>query len=148
MTPIPSWSIPILLHAVSVSAPTVPARSEQETVITLDSAAMVRLSATSGSGTRHTVVDHVRGPFASSGAVGKTNCQLDLLLDQGSYKVRLESSARGKGTVSVKAVPFSELHPKPFKLSPRQRLETSLKSGQQANARTTQRTPTVEKLST
>jgi hypothetical protein len=133
MIAIPSWSIPILLHAVSVSAPTVPARGEQEAVITLDAAAMVRLSATSGSGTRCTVVDHVRGPFATSGAVGKTNCQVDLLLDQGSYKLRLESPARGKGTVKVTATPFTELHPKPFKLSPRQRLETSLKSGQQAS---------------
>lgn len=133
MIALPSWSIPLLLQAVTVSSSSVPARGEQEVKLSLDAPAMVRLTATSSSGTRCTVVDQVRGPFASAGQVGRHSCELDLLVDQGTYKVRLESHPRGKGQVKVQAAPFTEQNPRPFKLAPGQRLASSLKPGQQAS---------------
>src|SRR3954471_6339385 len=102
----------LLLSAVTVSPAQVPATGRQEAVVTLDQPAMVRVSARSASGTFCTVVDKVRGPFIGSGQVGRTNCELDLLLDIGSYKLRLESPQRGKGKVEVSARAFTELNPK------------------------------------
>ncbi len=94
---------------------------------------MVRLLAQSGPGTACTVVDKVRGPFQSSGQVGKGGCDLDLLLDAGSYKLRLESPPRGKGTVAITARPFAEQNPRPVRLEKGRRVEQPLRSGEQAS---------------
>lgn len=123
----------LFCSAVSLSTPTVPAQGRAEALVTLDEPAMVRLSAKSASGTACDVVDKVRGPFARSGEAGKTNCQLDLLLDPGTYKLRLESAKRGQGTVRVGAVPFAELNPVPQRLVPQALQRFTLKSGQQAS---------------
>src|SRR4051812_42767650 len=108
--------LPLLLSAVNVAPASVPATGKQEAVVSLDAPAMVRMAARSASGTACTVVDKVRGPFTSSGQSGKTNCQLDLLLDIGSYKLRLESAHRGKGKVELSAKAFTEVNVKPVKL--------------------------------
>src|SRR5438132_3679112 len=118
----------LVLTAVSLSTQSVPAAGREQAFITLDHAAMVRLSATSQSGTSCDVVDRVRGPFAQSGAAGKTNCQLDLLLDQGTYKLRLESPKRGKGNVRVSANELTELNPTPARLQPGTLQHFTLKS--------------------
>lgn len=124
----------LLLSAVNVSPGQVPATGKQEAIVTLDAPAMVRVSARSASGTHCTVVDKVRGPFASAGQVGTKNCELDLLLDIGSYKLRLESARRGKGKADVSAKPFTELNAKPVRLErdlgP---IEQTLRSGEQAS---------------
>ena len=60
------------LSAVNVSPASVPATGNQEAVVTLDAPAMVHVQARSASGTECTVVDKVRGPFTTSGQVGKT----------------------------------------------------------------------------
>lgn len=123
----------VALAAVKVAPPSVPATGSQTSILTLDAPAMVRLLAQSGPGTACTVVDKVRGPFQSSGQVGKGGCDVDLLLDAGSYKLRLESPQRGKGTVAITARPFPEQNPKPVRLEKGRRLEQPLRSGEQAS---------------
>ncbi|MFT3841664.1 MAG: hypothetical protein QM723_32040 [Myxococcaceae bacterium] len=91
------------------------------------------IAAKSGAGTACTVVDKVRGPFESSGTAGRTNCELDLLLDIGSYKLRLSSPHRGKGNVAITAKAFTELNPKPVRLEKTRRVEQVLHSGEQAS---------------
>ncbi|WP_309892118.1 hypothetical protein [Archangium sp.] len=109
----------LLLHAVSLSPPSVPAKGSQETIVTLDRAARVVLTARTPSGTGCELVDHVRGPFARSGAAGSSNCELDLLLDAGTYKLRLGSRTKGKGTqgkVDLRAVEYTEDNAQPVLL--------------------------------
>ncbi|MHB8872288.1 MAG: hypothetical protein ACYC8T_01245 [Myxococcaceae bacterium] len=123
----------LLLHAVTVTPATLPARGRQEAIVKLDGAAMVRVSARSASGTSCVVVDHVRGPFANSGVAGKSNCELDLLLDAGTYKLRLLSKLKAKGQVKLEAVPFAEVNAPLKRLQPRSSLEQQLHPGQQAS---------------
>lgn len=112
-------TVSLLLHAVSLSPTSVPARGLQETLITLDRAAHVAITASTPEGTACEIVDQVRGPFAQSGEVGRSNCELDLLLDAGTYKLRLTSSTQGKkapGKVELKAVTYTEDNPQPVRL--------------------------------
>ncbi|MCA2981415.1 MAG: hypothetical protein INH37_24340, partial [Myxococcaceae bacterium] len=117
----------------SLSQPTLPASGRHETLLTLDAPAAVHLAARSASGTSCEVIDRVRGPFARAGAVGGKNCELDLLLDAGQYKVRVESPPRGRGVVTLSAAVFTELNPEPVKLVAGALVEATLAPGQQAS---------------
>ncbi len=123
----------LLVHAASLSVSTVPGAGRHEALLTLDAPAAIHLSARSASGTACEVIDRVRGPFARAGSVGGTNCELDLLLDAGQYKVRLESPRRGKGQVTLTATPFQELNAASTRLVPGSGVLTALKPGQQAS---------------
>ncbi|MDX2011154.1 MAG: hypothetical protein SFW67_13225 [Myxococcaceae bacterium] len=130
----PSLLLPWLVtSAASLSQTTVPATGRHETILTLDAPAAVRLTARSGSGTSCVVIDRVRGPFARAGVAGGKNCELDLLLDAGQYKVRLESPAKGRGQVTLSATVFTELNPGPVKLVAGASIEATLGLGQQAS---------------
>ncbi|MBL8919154.1 MAG: hypothetical protein JNJ54_09865 [Myxococcaceae bacterium] len=121
----------LVVQAASLSQSQVPATGRHETILTLDAPAAVHLSARSGSGTACEVIDRVRGPFARAGVVGRTNCELDLLLDAGQYKVRVESPLKGKGQVALSAAVFTELNPAPSQLATGAVHEATLKPGQQ-----------------
>ncbi|MBN2359743.1 MAG: hypothetical protein JXR83_09840 [Deltaproteobacteria bacterium] len=118
---------------LAVKPATVPARGQQEAILTIDAAGMYHLSARSDSGTACEIVDHLRGPFDSSGASGTSNCELDLLLDSGSYKLRLRSPVKGKGQVALAVAPFAELNPGGVRLDERQSAELRLAPGQQVS---------------
>ncbi len=122
----------LVVNAATLSAPSVPGTGRQEVLLTLDAPAAIHLSARSAAGTSCTVIDRVRGPFVTNGNVGGANCEVDLLLDAGQYKVRLESPRRGKGPVTLFATPFQELNPSPPRLSPGSGVVTTLKPRQQA----------------
>jgi hypothetical protein len=123
----------LLVHAASITPATVPATGRQEALLTLDAPSAIHLSARSGSGTSCVVLDRVRGPFANAGVAGGVNCELDLLLDAGQYKVRLESARRGKGAVTLVATPMTELNQTPVRLKAGDAQVTRLKPGQQAS---------------
>ncbi len=122
----------LVVNAATLSAPSVPGSGRQEVLLTLDAPAAMHLSARSAAGTSCTVIDRVRGPFATNGNVGGANCELDLLLDAGQYKVRVESPKRGKGLVTLSATPFQELNASPPRLIPGSGVTTTLKPRQQA----------------
>ncbi|MFL5319167.1 MAG: hypothetical protein ACJ790_05885, partial [Myxococcaceae bacterium] len=130
---LPLVSVSLLLHAASISPASVPAKGAQEAIVTLDRAARVVIKAQSGSGTSCTLVDHVQGPFSSSGSAGRTNCTIDALLDAGTYKLRLNSKRKGKGNVALTVSEYKELHPQPSKLEPRHELREQLKPQEQAS---------------
>ncbi|MGZ3457791.1 MAG: hypothetical protein ACXU86_04720, partial [Archangium sp.] len=126
----------LLLHAVSLSPASVPARGTQETLVTLDRASRVVITARTPSGTSCELVDQVRGPFAHSGAAGRANCEVDLLLDAGTYKLRLASRIRGKGTrgkVDLKAVPYTEDNAQTVRLEPGREVHQALAPRHQAS---------------
>ncbi len=130
----PLVAIPLLLvHAASLNPASVPATGKREALLSLDAPAAVHLSAKSASGTWCQLIDRVRGPFAQAGQVGTANCELDLLLDAGQYKIRLESPERGKGAVTLSAQPFVELNASPVRLVPGSGTTTTLRPGQQAS---------------
>src|SRR5437588_6953817 len=122
-----------LLGAVAVQPASVPARGEQEAIVRLDRAAMVRLTAAAPSGVRCEIVDHVRGPFASSGEPGKSSCDLELLLDGGTYKLRLHAPSGGQGRIELAAREFTELNDPPRRLGPGAADTRELRPGQQAS---------------
>ncbi|WNG35002.1 hypothetical protein F0U61_16110 [Archangium violaceum] len=126
----------LVLHAVSISPASVPARGNQETLVTLDRASRVVITARTPAGTSCEIVDQVRGPFASSGAAGSANCELDLLLDAGTYKLRLASNTKGKGTqgkVDLKAVAYTEDNAQPVRLEPGREVRQVLAPRHQAS---------------
>ncbi|OJT19980.1 hypothetical protein BO221_32785 [Archangium sp. Cb G35] len=126
----------LLLNAVSLSPASVPAKGNQESLVTLDRASRVFITARTPSGTACEIVDHVRGPFAQSGAAGSSNCELDLLLDSGTYKLRLTSLTKGKGTqgkVDLKAVPYTEDNAQPVLLTPEREVRQVLAPRHQAS---------------
>ncbi len=127
-------SIPLLvLNAASVSPPTVPARGAQEAILMLDQAGRYIVKAESPAGTACDIVDHVRGPFSKSGIVGRSNCELDLLLDAGTYKLRLASKRKGSGKVTLSVTPYQELNATPLRLEPRRKVKQRLQPRQQAS---------------
>lgn len=126
----------LLLHAVSLSPASVPARGHQETLVSLDQASRVVITARTPSGTSCELVDQVRGPFAQSGTAGSVNCELDLLLDAGTYKLRLTSKTKGKGTqgtVKLQAVPYTEDNAQPVLLEPGREVRQALAPRHQAS---------------
>lgn len=122
----------VVLQAVSLSQATVPASGQHEVLLKLDAPGAIHLSARGSSGSSCEVSDRVRGPFARAGVVGTRNCELDLLLDAGEYKVRIESPKNGTGTVALAAVAFSEKNRSPVQLQVGSALEMTLKPGEQA----------------
>jgi len=122
----------LVFNAATLSTASVAGSGRQEALLTLDAPGAIHLSARSASGTSCEIIDRVRGPFARSGNVGGANCELDLLLDAGQYKVRLESPKRGKGQVALSASPFLELNAPAPRLAPGTAVNTTLKPRQQA----------------
>ncbi|MBI5494336.1 MAG: hypothetical protein HY904_04865 [Deltaproteobacteria bacterium] len=125
--------LPLLAQAVTVVPEAVPAAGDHDVIITLERPAMVRLDARSAAGSGCTLVDHVRGPFARAGQVGKRNCRMDQLLDAGTYKLRVHGTQKAKGQARVTAVEFPELNQPVTRLVPGVTVETRLPEGKQAS---------------
>jgi hypothetical protein len=123
----------VLILAASANPDTVPSKGKQTSIITIEKPGMYRITAESPEGTRCEIVDHLRGPFSWSGAVGKSNCKLDLLLDAGIYKLRMESPKKGKGKIKIQAKPFEEINKKPVRLEDGRWVEQTMHPGQQAS---------------
>jgi hypothetical protein len=128
-----SAAITLLVGAITVAPESVPARGPQESIITVDKPGLVHLQTSGPVAPSCEVVDHFRGPFASAGVVGKTHCSLDLLLDAGTYKVRLNTPPKGKGSIALKVTPFTEVNSPTPKLEPGRVVEQTLAPQQQAS---------------
>jgi hypothetical protein len=123
----------VLLLTANVNPAAVPSQGKQASIITIEKPGMYRITAESPGGTRCEIVDHLRGPFSWSGAEGRSNCKLDLLLDAGVYKLRLRSPKKGKGQVKIQAKPFEEINQKPVRIEDGRSVEQSMRPGQQAS---------------
>ncbi len=75
----------------TVSKDVVDAVGSQDVIVKVPKTGMVHLAVQSEVGVACTLVDHLRGPFFDNGVVGKTDCQADVLMDQGLYKLRLRA---------------------------------------------------------
>ncbi len=85
------------------------AREMNETLLHIAVPGRYSLQAQSDQGTEIEIVDHMAGPFAAAGSAGEQDGRLDLLLDQGTYKIRLRSHEEGVGTLKLAVHPFVEI---------------------------------------
>jgi hypothetical protein len=126
--------LPILSAAPSDSAgEAFEAKGRADVVFRAPASGMYRVQVHGDAGTSCTIADHLRGPFARAGEPGKKNCDLDVMLDAGLYKVRLTSPAQGKGRARLLASPFVDVQA-PVKLEEGRQLEARLRPGEQLSA--------------
>lgn len=122
----------LLLNAIRFSPESVPTQGAQETLVTVDRTGRVVLTASSPTANACTLVDSLRGPIASS-ASDSGRCELDTLLDAGTYKLRVRTRADGPGRMSFQATPYEELNARPVLLEPGREVSQRLAPRQQAS---------------
>jgi len=87
------------------------AKGENETLLHIDKPGRYSIQVKSDQGTALTLVDRMVGPYESSGTTGQQDGRIDLLLDSGTYKVRLYSHENGSGQAQLKVFPFEYVKP-------------------------------------
>ena len=85
------------------------AHGRNETLLHISVPGRYSLQAQSDQGTKIEIVDRMAGPFAAAGSAGEWDGRLDLLLDKGTYKIRLHSHEEGVGTLKLAVHPFVEV---------------------------------------
>jgi hypothetical protein len=80
-----------------------------ETLLHISVLGRYSLQTQSDQGTKIEIVDRMAGPFAAAGSAGEQDGRLDLLLDKGTYKIRLRSHEEGVGTLKLAVHPFVEI---------------------------------------
>ena len=85
------------------------AHGMNETLLHISVPGRYSLQAQSDQGTKIEIVDRMAGPFAAAGSAGEEDGRLDLLLDKGTYKIRLRSHEKGVGTLKLAVHPFVEI---------------------------------------
>ena len=85
------------------------AQGLNETLLHIAVPGRYSLQARSDQGTAIEIVDRMAGPFAAAGSVGEQDGRHDLLLDEGTYKIRLRSHEEGVGTLNLAVHPFAEI---------------------------------------
>ena len=87
------------------------AAGEHDALLHIPAPGRYSIQAQSPQGTAIELVDQMAGPIASAGRSGEIDGRLDLLLDEGTYKLRLYSPQKGQGKLIVKVFPFQEAQP-------------------------------------
>lgn len=87
------------------------AKGENETLLHIDKPGRYSIQVKSEQGTAVTIVDRMAGPYESAGTTGQQDGRIDLLLDSGTYKVRLYSHENGSGQAQLKVFPFEYVKP-------------------------------------
>ena len=123
--PLPEVRVPARANpppaAASLDAAALPAAAEADTKLHVTRAGRFAVALHSASGAALQVVDMLTGPSALAGQAGAQDGRLDLLLDQGTYKLRAFSAAGAAGQVAVTAAAFRDAAP-PAALPPPGRL--------------------------
>lgn len=94
---------------VRVERTTFTANGYNESVVHIDTPGRYSFQTHSEQGTRIELVDWMAGPMYASGQVGEQDGRLDVLLDVGSYKVRMNSHVKGSGELRLSVLPFQEV---------------------------------------
>ena len=87
------------------------AAGANETLLRITAPGRYSIQAQSPQGTSLELVDRMAGPLFSAGAAGETDGRIDVLLDEGTYKIRLQSHQAGQGELTVAAFAFEEVQP-------------------------------------
>ena len=124
LLPDPEMRVPSLATppaAATLDTTTLPAAAEAGTRLHVSQAGRFAVALHSKSGTALQFVDMLTGPSEVSGQAGAQDGRLDLLLDQGTYKLRSFSAPGATGEVGVSVSAFHDAAP-PRALPPPGRL--------------------------
>ena len=89
-----------------VEKSSLPNQGIQETLLHIEKLGRYRIEVKSKTGCSLTLIDMMSGPFLSSGAPGGQDGQLDVFLDQGTYKIRCEAVDQGSGQMELSILDF------------------------------------------
>ncbi len=110
-----SWFSPCLPADVNpdnvakLDKSTFAAQGENHTLLHIAKPGRCSIQVKSKQGTAVTIVDRMGGPFASNGSAGQKDGRIDLILDAGTYKIRLHSHRNGSGEAVLKVFPFRDV---------------------------------------
>ncbi len=117
--------------AARLDAASLPAATEADTLLHVDSPGRFTIAARSPSGASLQLVDMLTGPSDVAGVPGAQDGRLDRLLDVGAYKLRVASAPGAAGTISLTVTPFHDAAP-PAALPPPGRIVGApLRDGEQ-----------------
>ncbi len=97
--------------AASLDATTLQAAAEADTLLHVTRAGRFAVALHSKTGTALQLVDMLTGPSEVSGEAGAQDGRLDLLLDEGTYKLRSFSAPGAGGEIGVSASAFRDAAP-------------------------------------
>ncbi len=117
--------------AATLDAASLPAAAEADTLLHVTSPGRFTIAAHSGSGAALQLVDMLSGPSNLAGSAGVQDGRLDLLLDVGSYKLRVFSAKGASGTVALAVTAFTDTAPPRALPAPGTTLDTDLADGKQ-----------------
>jgi len=81
-----------------------------ETILHISEQGQYSIQAESPTGTRIDLVDRMAGLMASDGQPGSRDGRIDIVLDEGEYKVKLQPDRDSRGTVNLTVHSFEEKH--------------------------------------
>jgi len=85
-----------------------PAKDSHSTLLQVPKAGRYSIRVKSGQGTALELFDRMAGPCGQDGEAGKTDGRIDMLLDRGTYKVRIQSHPEGSGEAKLEVHGFRE----------------------------------------
>lgn len=107
--PITAAKAPVQEPAAKLDQKVFNAGGGSETLLHINKPGRYSIQVTSPRGTQLTIVDRMAGPYHSSGSAGSKDGRLDLLLDSGTYKIRLNSYYKENGKIDLAVFPFREM---------------------------------------
>jgi hypothetical protein len=99
--------------AVTLDKTVFEANGDNETLLHIKKPGRYSIQVKSKQGTRVTIVDRMAGPYKYAGTAGRKDGRIDLLLDTGTYKIRLKSHRNGSGKAELNVFPFKYVDPVP-----------------------------------
>ncbi len=87
-----------------------PATGHQQSIVTIGQFGRYALRVNSEQGSSLQIIDKMAGPSEINGIAGQKNGRLDMFLDQGSYKLLINSHEAGLGDAKLEILPFTEMN--------------------------------------
>ena len=81
-----------------------------ETILRVNEQGQYSIQAESSTGTRIDLVDRMAGVMSSDGQPGSRDGRIDIVLDKGEYKVKLQPDRNSRGRVNLTVHSFEEKH--------------------------------------
>ncbi len=130
--PAPAPAPESLPTALGLEHAALPAKGEQNTILSIAQFGRYSVSVKSGQGVALQLVDRMTGPGAVMGGAGESDGRVDAFLDRGHYKILLHASDKGSGDAVLAVHPFAELNkPKIPRLPDIKEIDTALDDYQQ-----------------
>lgn len=120
------WFLSAVLHAASVVPNEANADPFAEAEVVVERFGRYSLSVSSALGTSLTVVDRMAGPLPTAGQPGEQDGRMDLFLDRGTHKIRLEGLVDDSEPVQLSVTEFEELETEARVLQDGRLVQTSL----------------------